>query len=83
MADQAYERTGRMPSGQKYLKWYIHPGPPEKDYDYYNSDGPWAFGPENEKGRFWIEHTELGKVIIEKSRGGVSPMGQDTIENVS
>ena len=60
MADQAYERTGRMPSGQKYLKWYIHPGPPEKDYDYYNSDGPWAFGPENEKGRFWIEHTELG-----------------------
>ena len=23
------------------------------------------------------------KVIIEKSRGGVSPMGQDTIENVS
>lgn len=60
MADQAYERTGRMPAGQKYLKWYIHPGPPEKDYDYYNSDGPWAFGPENEKGRFYIEHTGLG-----------------------
>ena len=25
----------------------------------------------------------IGKVIIEKSRGEVSPMGQDTIENVS
>ena len=25
----------------------------------------------------------LAKVIIEKSRGEVSPMGQDTIENVS
>ena len=29
------------------------------------------------------EGSAAGKVIIEKSRGEVSPMGQDTIENVS
>ena len=54
-ADQAHERMGWGPK----MTWYIHPGPPEIPLDFYNSNGPWTFGPENEKGRFYIEHTEL------------------------
>ena len=53
--DQAHERMG---SGPK-MTWLNHPGPPDIPLDHYNSDGPWAFGPEDEKGRFYIEHTEL------------------------
>jgi hypothetical protein len=53
----------RMGKGEK-MTWYIHPGPPDVELDYYNSDGPWAFGPENENGRFHIEHTGLkGKAV--------------------
>ena len=58
LADQAHERMG---SGPK-MTWLNHPetlGGPDLPLDYYNSDGPWVFGPENEKGRFYIEHTEL------------------------
>ena len=54
-ADQHHERKSQRPK----MTWLNHPGPPEIPLDHYNSDGPWAFGPENEKGRFYIEHTEL------------------------
>ena len=37
-----------------------------------------------EEGKGWeVMRADTDKVIIEKSRGEVSPMGQDTIENVS
>ena len=57
--DQAHERMGWGPK----MTWYNPPGPPVMPLDTYSSDGPWAFGPENEKGRFYIEHTGLnGKI---------------------
>ena len=63
-ADQAHERM----SGRPKMTWLNHPGPPEIPLDHYNSDGPWAFGPENEKGRFYIEHTGLkGRLGFEDS----------------
>ena len=61
-ADQAHER---MEWGPK-MKWLNHPGPPEIPFDYYNSDGPWAFGPEDEKGRFYIEHTDVENFYLLK-----------------
>ena len=62
LADQAHERMGNGSKFGPKMTWLNHPetlGGPDLPLDYYNSDGPWAFGPENEKGRFYIEHTEL------------------------
>jgi len=49
----------RERKGHHKMPWFNYPGPPERPIDMFNSDGPWAFGPENEQGRFHIEHTEL------------------------
>ena len=42
--------------GRPKMKWYNFD---ENPLDWINSDGPWAFGPEDKKGRFYVENTGL------------------------